>query len=222
LVDKNSVGIYRQTSLMADYVYNIELKDGKLAFGLGFGATIYNIAWNELVSTHQDDMYLLNDPESMILPNFSIGTYYYTRKYFIGISIPFLVNRKMDEANGQYHGSFDFANDNFYFTAGYTFQVNPLLKLSPSMLLKLHPGHTPQIDCNIQVSLRDRIALGLGYRNKNTLVSMLEVQLNPQLKMAYAYDFDLSPLGKCKGGSHEIGINYIFSFERNVPNPRQF
>lgn len=222
LAEKNSAGIYRETNLMANYVYNIELVEGKLAFGLGFGATFYNAAWNELVPSHPNDMLLLNDPESMVLPNFSIGTYYYTRNYFIGFSMPFLVSRELDEADGQYYGSFNLASDNYYFTGGYAFQINPIMKLSPSVLLKMHPGNSAQVDFNLQVSLKDKIALGLGYRNDNSLIGILEIQLNQQFRMAYAYDFDLSPLGRYKGGSHEIGISYIFSFERNVMNPRQF
>jgi hypothetical protein len=70
--------------------------------------------------------------------------------------------------------------------------------------------------------LKDRISLSAGYRNQNTLVTILGLQLNPQLRIAYSYDFDLSSLEKYKGGSHEIGINYTFSYQRNVIGPRQF
>jgi type IX secretion system PorP/SprF family membrane protein len=222
LVEKNSVGIFKVTNLMANYAYKIELSKARLAFGLGFGATIYSIAWNELVSSSGGDVLLMNDPETAVIPNFSLGTYYYSRNYFIGFSIPFMLSRELNETTGQYQTAYNPSGNNLHFTGGYTFQLNPQIKLSPSVLLKYQPGGTIQIDCNLQVALMDRISLGLGYRSENTLIGMVEVQLNHQLRMAYAYDFDLSPLGKYQGGSHEIGINYVFSFERNVIGPRQF
>jgi len=222
LFEKSSVGIFRVTNIMANYAYNIELSKARLAFGLGFGATIYNIAWNELVSSSGGDVLLMNDPESAVIPNFSLGTYYYSQNYFIGFSIPFILSREIDETSGQYHTAYNLSGNNLYLTGGYTFPLNQEIKLSPSLLLKYQPGTTIQIDCNLQVALKDWILLGMGYRSENTLICMLEIQLNHQLRMAYAYDFDLSPLGKYKGGSHEIGINYIFSFERNVIGPRQF
>jgi type IX secretion system PorP/SprF family membrane protein len=222
LIEKSSMGIFRETNLMANYAYSIELSKARLAFGLAFGATIYNIAWNELVSSNGGDMLLINDAESAVIPNFSLGTYYYSTNYFIGFSIPCILNRELDETTGQYNVAFNPSENMLHFTGGYTFTLNPQVKLIPSALFKYQPGGSVQSDFSLLMALMERISIGMGYRSENTMIGMLEVQLNHQLRMAYAYDFDLSPLGKYKGGSHEIGINYIFSYERNVMTPRQF
>lgn len=221
-IEKSSLGIFKETNIMANYAYSTELSNGKLAFGLGIGVTICNIAWNELVSSVSGDMVLMNEPVNNTLPNVSIGTYYYTRNYFIGLSVPFLFSHEKDDITGKYHTSYDLNNNIFHLTGGYNFVLNPQFSLSPSILLKYRPAGAVQIDCNFLVSLKDRISIGLGYRNQNTMIAMLDIRLNPQIRMAYAYDFDLSALSKYKGGSHEIGINYIFSYQRNVAGPRQF
>jgi len=57
LVEKNSIGIFEETSFIANYAYRMELRDGKLALGLGFGVTLNNIAWNELVAADPNDTY---------------------------------------------------------------------------------------------------------------------------------------------------------------------
>jgi type IX secretion system PorP/SprF family membrane protein len=222
LIEHNSLGIFKETNLMANYAYDIEVSGARLAFGLGFGATLYNIAWNDLVSSNGGDVLIMNEAESSVIPNFSVGTYYYARNYFIGLSIPYILSRELDDETGQYLVSFNPSGNNLFLTGGYEFHLNPQIKLSPSLLMKYQPDDAIQLDCNLQLAFKDRISSGLGYRSKNTLIGMLEVQLNPQLRMAYAYDFDLSPVGRYKGGSHEIGFNYIFSFERNVTGPRQF
>ncbi len=222
LIEKGSVGIFKETNVMANYAYNIELLQGKLAFGLGFGATVYNIAWNELVSSSGGDMLLLNDPVTTAIPNASIGIYYFTAGYFIGLSVPYLLSRKMDEISGEYHTAFDIDKNVFHLTGGYTFRINPQFMLSPSLLLKYRSTSKVQIDLNLQAVLNNKISLGIGYRNQNTMIAMMELRLNPQLRMAYAYDFDVSPIGKYKGGSHEIGVSYLFRYQRNVTGPRQF
>jgi type IX secretion system PorP/SprF family membrane protein len=100
--------------------------------------------------------------------------------------------------------------------------ISPQVKFLPSFLIKYHPHNAIQIDYNAQISLKERIWMGIGYRNKDILVGMLQCQLNYQIRMAYSYDYDFSRMGKYLNGSHEIVLNYIFKFERKVIGPRQF
>ncbi len=222
LIEKNSIGIYKETSFMGNYTYRRELYNGILALGLGFGVTVYNIAWNELSATDADDMQLMNNNSSTVLPAFSLGTYYYTQKYFIGISLPMFLSHEMDQNTGNYRIKNNFSEYNYFFSGGYEVGISPDIKLLPSLLIKYHPDINIQIDYNAMIKLKDRICMGIGYRNKDMLVGMVQCQLNYQLRMAYSYDFDFSSIGKYKNGSHEIALNYVFSYERKVMGPRQF
>jgi type IX secretion system PorP/SprF family membrane protein len=222
LIEKNSIGIYKETSFMGNYAYRTELFNGKLALGLGFGVTVYKMAWNELDATDADDVQLINNPTSAVLPAFSLGTYYYTKKYFIGISLPRFLTHELDQSTGNYKIKNNFSGYNYFFTGGYEVGIGPRVKLLPSLLIKYHPNHAIQIDYNAQVNLKDKIWIGIGYRNSNMLIGMLRCQLNYQLNIAYSYDFDLGSIGKYKNGSHEIVLNYVFSYARKVMGPRQF
>jgi type IX secretion system PorP/SprF family membrane protein len=222
LVERNSIGIFKETSLIANYAYRMELKDGKLALGLGFGFTLSNIAWNELIAADANDAQLMNNRSSAILPAFSLGTYYYTRKYFIGISLPLFLSYEIDKSSGKYKLSNPFSGSNYFFTGGYEVGIGHNVKLQPSLLIKYHPNNAIQIDYNAQISLKNRIWMGIGYRNRDKLIGMLQCQLNYQIRMAYSYDYDFGSVGKYMNGSHEIVLNYIFKFERKVKGPRQF
>ena len=222
LIEKSNIGIYKETSFMGNYAYRRELYDGKLALGLGFGLTVYNIAWNELDATDPDDELLMNNPTSAVLPAFSLGTYYYTKKYFIGISLPMFLSHELDQNTGKYKIKNNFSEYNYFFTGGYELGISPLVKLLPSLLIKYHPNHSLQIDYTAQINIKDRIWMGIGYRSKDMLIGMLQCQLNYQLRMAYSHDFDFSSIGKYKNGSHEIVLSYIFRYARKVKGPRQF
>jgi hypothetical protein len=62
--------------------------------GLGFGVTVYINAWNELDAIDAGDDQLINNSTTAGLPAFSLGTYYYTKKYFIDISLPLFLSQK--------------------------------------------------------------------------------------------------------------------------------
>lgn len=222
LVEKNSIGIFKETNILGNYAYRMELSHGKLALGLGFGLTVLNIAWNDLVAADANDAQLINNSTSSVLPTFSLGAYYYTKKYYIGISMPLFLGYKFDKSTGKYKIDNIFSGSNYIFSAGYEVGLSPGVKFLPSLLIKYHPNNPIQIDYTAQVNLNDRIWMGVGYRNKNILIGMLQCQLNYQIRMGYSYDYDFGTIGKYVNGTHEIVLNYVFKFARKVIGPRQF
>jgi type IX secretion system PorP/SprF family membrane protein len=222
LINNSSLGIFKETSFIGNYAYRLELGDGKLSMGLGFGVTLFNIAWNELDVIDEGDSQLINNPTSAILPTFSLGTYYYTKKFHIGISIPMFLGYELDKTRGKYSINNNFLKSNYFVSGGYEVNISPQVKLLPFMLIKYHPGNKLQIDYNVQIDLKDRMWFGIGYRNNDVLVGMLQFQINYQLRIAYSYDFDMNSIGKYENGSHEIVLSYIFRYNRKVIGPRQF
>ncbi len=97
----------------------------------------------------------MNEPEQPSYLISSMGTYYFTRNYFIGFSVPLLLSREMDDNTGDYHMAFDHPSKNvFHLTGGYTFQLNPRFTLSPSVLLKYQPGRKVQVDCSLEAGAK--------------------------------------------------------------------
>jgi type IX secretion system PorP/SprF family membrane protein len=222
LVSRNSFGIYNITGYTGNYAYRMELREGKLALGLGFGATVYNVSWNRLKATHRDDEVLTGNRGSAVLPDFSIGGYYYTDKYFVGFSLPGFLTHELNKSTGKYKTENNFSEYTFLLSGGYYMVIDRNLRFLPSMLVKYNPNHTPHFDFNAQLIMKDRIWVGAGYRNSKSLVGMIQSQLNTQMRMAYSYDFELGGLRNYNSGSHELALNYVFSYTRNVVGPRHF
>ena len=222
LMEKNSIGIFRETNIIGNYAYRIKLNKGILSLGLGFGVTVNNIAWNKLVATDPNDIQLMDNPPSAILPVISLGAYYYAQKYYFGFSIPGFLTHTLDQTTGKYKTSNNFSEYNYIFMGGYALRLNSGISMLPSLLIKYYPRNGVQVDYNLQVRLKDKFWVGIGYRNKNSLTGMVQMQLNYQLRVVYSYGFDLGSLAKYKNGSHEIGLNYILRYSRKVNGPRQF
>jgi len=222
LVTRNSIGIYKETNILSNYAYRMELFNGKLAMGIGLGVTVCNFAWNDLVITDPSDPQLLNNPISATLPAISMGTYYYTRKYFVGFSLPLFLSHEMESNTGNLAVKNDFSKYNYLITGGYNIEFNNQITLQPSLLINYQPSNSNQIDLNAQLNLKERIWVGMSYRTTKKLIGNLQCQLNYQIRMAYSYVFDLGRIGNYTNGSHEISINYQFRYKLNVMGPKQF
>jgi type IX secretion system PorP/SprF family membrane protein len=221
LVERNSIGIFKETSLIGNYSYRMQFENGRLSLGLGFGITSHNVAWNELIAADPNDIQLYDDQESVILPEFSVGGYYYGKNFFIGLSIPLLLQHEKD-VSGKYRSTSNFSGSNYFLNSGYTYKLNRFLKLEPSVLVKYHPNNPLQVDFSTLVDLKDKLKAGFGYRSKNTLVGLLQLHINYQLSLAYSYDYNFGAVRKYINGSHELTLNYKFIYKRFVKGPRQF
>lgn len=222
VVESNSIGIYRTTNITGNYAWRTNIFDGRLAMGLGFGLTGFNIAWNDLKANDIDDILLADRPASLLLPNVSMGVYYYSDSYFLGLSLPMLLSYETDPISGRYRSRNLTDRYNYFLTGGYLFDVAEGIGLLPSILLKYCYRHTVQADINAQAILHDIVYIGLGYRNKSNLVGNFQCQLNYQFRLGYSYSFDLGPVGRYASGSHEIMLNYVFRYRQELRGPRHF
>jgi type IX secretion system PorP/SprF family membrane protein len=218
----SSFSVYRETSFMGDYAFRMQMAGGILALGLGFGATVKYVNWNALYAADPNDVLLQNYPESAFLPDFSLGAYYYSKKFFLGFSIPDILSHDLNPKTQKYSMSPALDNCNYYFEGGYFLNKAHQVKFLPSFLLKFHPGHAPQLDVSAQMFLGNKIGFGFGYRNKNTLLGLLQFHLNRQLMISYSYSFDTGKVGQFNNGSHEVVLNYLFNYSSRLISPRQF
>lgn len=218
----DKIGVSTETNLMGNYAYRIDLGYGKLALGLGFGMTISTTDWANLAAQDQGDDLLAQNFSTGPLPNFSTGIYYTTRKYFLGFSVPLFLTYKFDESNGKYHAHNDFANYNYFLNTGYMMKLGESVRFLPSVLLKYHQGNSSEAEINSQLIIKEKAWIGLGYKSTNSIVVMLQYQINPQLRIAYSHDFMVGEVVQYKYSSQGIMLNYIFKYNAEVAGPRQF
>lgn len=222
VLSDGSYGINKETVITGNYAFRMELSRGILAMGLGFGVTFSNVAWNELKAYDPDDALLLNNPVSAVLPDVSIGTYYYSKNLFIGFSVPMLLSHELDHSTGKYDIVNDFSQYSYFLEGGYYFRITKLIRLLPSVLLIYENGKSPVLNYNAQVIFKDLLRIGGGYRQKDVVIGMIKLNINRQLMIAYSYDYAIGNTAAYADGTHEFLLNYTFSYSRKVMSPRQF
>jgi type IX secretion system PorP/SprF family membrane protein len=222
LLTNSTFSIYRETSLMGSYAYRMEVHGGTLAFGLGFGAAVKYVDWNSLDAADANDILLAGYPQTAILPDFSAGTYYTSKRFFAGFSVPLFISHELSSKAQKYSMSFDPGRCNYYLEGGYYIHVARQIRLVPSILVKYHPGDLPQADWTARMFLGEKLGFGFGYRNRDTLLGLLQIHFNRQAMISYSYCFNTGRVGTYLNGSHEVVLNYLFDYSYRMTSPRQF
>lgn len=221
-VVNDKIGVTRQTEVMTSYAFRISVGNGTLAMGLGAGLVATNTAWSDLIVLDPGDDYFLIDSKVFVVPDFSFGTYYSGKNYFLSFSIPRLLGYRFDFDKNKYSLRVEPGNYNYVVNTGYMFPLGAKARVMPSALVSYSPGDRLLYDGSLHFILYDRVWLGATYRSTGSVTALAQFAINNQLKMAYSYDFDFGKLGTYNNGSHEVMLRYEFRYKVDVINPLIF
>lgn len=220
----DQIGPMQQTGIYLDYAYHLRFENNKnLSLGLKAGFTNFDLDLLDLTTTDWDQYVQLNDRPSKFLPNFGIGAYYYTDKYYVGFAIPLLVKNSLedDENTLEVIGRED---RTYFISAGMVFTlVEPIIKLKPTVLGRAIFGAPPSVELGATAIFYDRVWFGLIYRFGDAIAAHLRLQATNQLQIGYSYDLTNSDLRPHNKGTHEIMLNYVFTRRgQRILSPRYF
>ena len=216
----DNIGVTTQNNFFLSYAYRIKMNRSTLSFGLQGGMSDTKVSYDELGVLDSN----LSGTESTFNPNFGAGVYFLTDGFYAGASIPFILNNKSEGEGNSLTSDINAEQvQHYYFTSGAIFNLSPMIKLKPSVLVKAVSGSPVGLDLNANVLFDDKIWLGVSYRSFDSIDLLMELQLNQQMRLGYAYDITVSDLKQANSGSHEIMLNYRFVFSKSkVITPRYF
>jgi type IX secretion system PorP/SprF family membrane protein len=220
----DQLGVMRNTGAYASGSYRLRLSKGTLAFGMQLGVTQFQA---DLTSVFLGD----DRPDQAFaqnvvawLPNVGSGVFYSTDRFYIGASVPHLLKNRLNR--GEYTLEVDQTAAQYrhlFVSSGYVFDLSPSVKLKPALQLKTVGGAPLQLDVNANAWFHDRFAVGLSYRTGDSMLGMVEFQVNNQFRLGYAYDYTLTKLARYNSGSHELMLRYELGFRRDrIISPRYF
>ena len=223
MADYLTYGVTKDVGIYAYYAYQVRLGPGKLSMGLKGGLDLSNTNYNNLLfpDGNPADPLLTGDMR-YTLPNIGAGFYYYTDKFFVGLSVPSLMTYKRDEMD-EFSVTPDYKLFKTYFSAGALITFSDIFKVKPSMLLRYSMSEPLEIDLNANLIIADLVWIGGSYRiAEKAAVVLLDLQVTPQLKLGYSYDYQLGHLNNYTTGTHEVSLRYEFEFSVSATSPRYF
>lgn len=218
----DKIGVTNFTSITPSGAYRIHFDADKvLSLGLSFSVSHYKASLTSLNPGSTNDVTFASDVNKW-MPNLGAGAFFYTDKYYIGLSVPYLIKNDVatDNSNDISQANLD---PHYYLTGGYVFKLDDKLKLKPNFMLRGVKGNPANLDLNTNLLIDDMFGVGLSYRWSESVALILELFLTEQLRFGYSYDYVVGGLNKVTTGSHEIMINYRFAYTKTkVVTPRYF
>ena len=216
------LGVERTTGAQLNYAYRAPVSNnGILAMGIRVGLLNYRANYSQLFTIRPNDPAYYQNVNGF-LPAAGAGIYYMTDKFYVGASVPSLLQTKLN-SDQQAEVKSKVSNLHFFATMGTVLKISDDLNLKPSVLMKSVSGAPIQFDFNSNLWLQDRIAIGFSYRTGDAIMGMLEYQLNEKLRFGYSYDYTISKLNPYNLGTHEAMIRYEFSKDKtNIQSTRYF
>jgi len=219
----DEIGPVKEQNIYADISYTLTTsEEGRLAFGLKGGITLQDIGLVSLLLPQDPNDPLFADNVNEVYPNFGAGIYYYTDKFYAGLSAPNLLETVHFEKDG---GTLSKASEkmHYFFTTGYVFDLSESLKFKPSAMAKAVSGSPLSIDVSANFLINDRLELGANYRFGDAVSGLVNFGVTPDLRLGYAYDYTTTNLGNFNSGTHEIFLLWDIDFsKKNLKSPRFF
>jgi len=218
----DEIGPVKETNLFADFSYTIRASESaNLAFGIKAGATFHNLNRDLLNPLDPNDDILLNTALNDLYPNLGVGAFYYTNRFYLGLSVPNLLKSKHFNMSSTGFTTEASEEMHYFVTTGYVFEISDNVDLKPSTLVKAAIGAPVSIDLSINALFIKKFELGASYRLDDSVSVMVGINVSDDFRVGYAYDHTLSDLGDYNSGSHEIMLLYDFN-RKNLKSPRFF
>jgi len=217
----DEIGPVKEQNLFVDFSYTLQTSEnGRFAFGLKGGVTLHNLDVLSLTTINPETAASL-DLQNKAFPNFGAGAFYYTEKFYAGLSLPnILAVRHFERGNGVFEAS---EKVHYFLTSGYVFDLSESLKFKPSFMAKASPGAPLSLDLSANFLMNERLELGVSYRWDDSISGLINLGVTKDFRIGYAYDFTTSNLGNFNSGSHEVFLLWDLDLSRDkVVSPRFF
>lgn len=220
-VVNDEIGVTNTLSANGVYAYRIQLNRGVLSMGLQAGVTKIRADYTKVKLNPQDNPdQQFTDVQNFLTFNFGNGLYYYTDKFYAGVSAPNLFRTKLSSDTDD---AYPKHARHYFISSGYVFDLGENVKLKPSTIIKVAEGAPVQFDVNANVWLHNFIGLGASYRSNNALVGLVEMQIAKQLRIGYAYDHPTSNISRYTANTHEVMLRFdAFRGDQRYVSPRLF
>lgn len=217
---RDELGPVKETNAYVDFSYTIPVSTNyQLAFGVKAGATFHDIGLSDLELQDPGDPFFSQNV-SQTTPNIGAGVFLYSDNFYVGASVPNILNSLHLDENGLQFGS---ETSHYFVTSGYVFQTTENLKLKPSVLVKSAFDAPVSFDVNLNALFLEKFELGVSYRLDDSFSGLVGFQATPDLRIGYAYDAVTSEINNVAPSSHEIILTYNIIFnKRALRSPRYF
>lgn len=208
MINHDEIGSYKNEHIYASYAYKLHFKDATLAMGLQAGINLLGADYSKLDLQTPGDASFYNILNT-VKPNFGAGLFFTKKNFFLGLSVPFILNNKVASSVESLMGQLREARY-YYLRGGIVLPLDRFekIKINPSFLVRQQEGQPLSVDINNAFIFYDVFSAGLSYRTGDSFISFIDLKISEKFHFGYSYDWTQSNLNRFSNGTHEFMINY--------------
>jgi type IX secretion system PorP/SprF family membrane protein len=200
---RDVIGPINRTMIYADFSYSLRLTEkSKLSLGMKAGITSNTALISQLQTAQDNDPRFQNNYLNRMNPNFGFGVLYHTPKFFVGASIPRILESSI------YGNSTNKEFRHYYFSAGGTIKLTEDWEIRPTGMLKVVMNSPLSVDLSIAGIYNEQFHFGAMYRYNSAFGLFGQFVINKQFKVGIATDFSTTAIRSNSAGTYEILLSY--------------
>ena len=187
--------------------------EADLAFGLKVGGQLFNIDFTRLRNFEASNLAVTPpNVDNRFTPNFGVGLYYNTDNYYLGVSIPNLLETEHFNNSSDADNLIGTERRTLYVIGGIVKDLGPDWKIKPAVLFKAVQGAPLQQDLSVSFLYQEKLSFGGAYRWSAAWSALLGYQISSEFLIGLAYDRETTALGNTafNDGSFEVFLRYEF------------
>ncbi len=203
LAMSESIGLFKNTSIGAQYVYKKRWKKNILNVGVQLGFTSIGFDASQIDKAGQEDIEDIGATDQTKVFDGNIGIAWVAPKYYIGISSTHITQPNFEIGDD----ITTYIARAYYFTAGYNMRLGKSsYELQPSVLIKAD-NTVVQYDATARLVYKRMFNGGVSWRKDDGWVFLLGINIFG-IDAGYAYDLSTSEISVKSKGSHEFFVRY--------------
>lgn len=234
ILQRESVGISEAITFNGIYSYRFRLGRGYVGMGVQGSIRSFRMDFMDerLISTQplQIDESIPMGAQQKFIFNAGAGLYYSGEQFYVGFSVPRLIDNNIDFGNSTLEVSREFRH--FYFMGGVSIPLNDNTSLQPQVLIKYVDNAPLDADFNLTLNILNKYMIGGTYRLGGSSVTgfgesidiLLAAQISRNVLFGVSYDITLSEIKDYNTGSFEAVLRFCFNQSEGEEyiNPRFF
>ena len=210
----DSAGPLNRKTFQCGFAYHLNINDAKLSIGIMPGIQGLRMAMDKIKLSQTGDPSFVTMGERYFYPIVGYGLYFKNKHVNLGLSVPQMSLSKNENIEFETH---------YLGNLSYRIAVGNKVKFRTSVLAKYVDGSPLQVDVSEVVTFKDKIWIGASYRSFAVIGVMAGVNITPQIRIGFAYDYPLTIMNEYSQGNSEFLLNYTMYYDQpKVLSPRFF
>ena len=204
-IQNDRVFIENKSQVTVDYSYKLQLSnDSYLSLGLKAGGRFFNVDLNNVPRIFSEPNQSISAPGNYFSPIFGAGISYISKKGFLGVAVPGLLNSTGLNKNQDWElTSRDYTY--VHLSGGFYLNLSDKFSVNPSLIYRSNPRQPDLFNSIIEMDYNDRFSLGSVFTNNSTMAFFFKLKSKKGFHIGYGYEFSsASDMQAIKNSTHEL------------------